>query len=497
MFQASPKSSANILQGAGAIASALLTVVLLVSGPTTAGATDLTVDQNDAGCDDVAGTPYCSISAAVAAAVADDVIMVRTGLYSENVDFNGKAITLQSESGPTATEINGQGGTTVVIGPNGQIEGFLITGGVNTFGAGMAVNGAGSVIKGNIFDGNSEGGGGYGAGIGGNSASPTIDGNVFRNNSCDSQFLSGVVSFINSSSPLVINNLFVNNNCRGLNMTLPASGQPQVLNNTFVGNPAGIYFDRRIAIAGQTYRNNIVFGNDTGIEVNFGDDTNNPVFEDNDVFGNTVNYSGITDQTGASQNFSADPLFADSANDDYRLLPTSPAIDAAIAQQSVIEDILSIARPIDGDGDTVPASDLGAYEASPPTANAGTDLTVNVGSAVTLDASASSDLDGTIASYGWTQTAGAAVTLNNAQSAAPSFTAPATAANLTFQLTVMDDLGFVATDEVAVAVVAPPAPPPPKKKKGGGTSGLAFLGLLLGIVAFRESNRRRPIAGSR
>ena len=55
------------------------------------------------------------------------------------------------------------------------------------------------LVAGNVFENNQQGGGGFGAGIGGN---------VFINNSCDNQFLSGVVSFVNSSSPRVVNNVF-------------------------------------------------------------------------------------------------------------------------------------------------------------------------------------------------------------------------------------------------------------------------------------------------
>jgi hypothetical protein len=59
-----------------------------------------------------------------------------------------------------------------------------------------------------------------------------------------------------------------------------------------------------------------------------------------------------------------------------------------------------------------------------PTADAGPDQTVNEGDSVSLDASGSSDQDGTIASYSWTQTAGTAATLSDANSATPSYKAP-------------------------------------------------------------------------
>ena len=91
---------------------------------------------------------------------------------------------------------------------------------------------------------------------------------------------------------------------------------------------------------------------------------------------------------------------------------------------------------------------------SPPTANAGSDQNASVNATVTLNGSASSDLDGSIASYGWTQTAGAAVSLSNAAVANPSFTAPASATVLTFLLTVADNEGAIGTDSVTINVLA-------------------------------------------
>ena len=90
-----------------------------------------------------------------------------------------------------------------------------------------------------------------------------------------------------------------------------------------------------------------------------------------------------------------------------------------------------------------------------PTANAGTDQEVNELTAVTLTGSGT-DNDGTIASYAWTQTAGAPVTLSNANTAQASFEAPDVAANttLTFKLTVTDDKGATAEDTINVTVKA-------------------------------------------
>jgi hypothetical protein len=91
----------------------------------------------------------------------------------------------------------------------------------------------------------------------------------------------------------------------------------------------------------------------------------------------------------------------------------------------------------------------------PPMANAGADQTVNEGGNVTLDGTGSSDPDGDLLAYSWTQTAGPAVTLSNANTTTPSFVAPNIAADdgviLTFELTVSDGVEN-STDTVNIII---------------------------------------------
>ncbi|MFT3838765.1 MAG: myxosortase-dependent M36 family metallopeptidase [Myxococcaceae bacterium] len=88
-----------------------------------------------------------------------------------------------------------------------------------------------------------------------------------------------------------------------------------------------------------------------------------------------------------------------------------------------------------------------------PTAAAGNDQTVNERVLVTLSGSGS-DPDGDAVTYGWIQTAGPAVTLNNATTATPSFVAPDVTvggATLSFQLTVTaGTLNAISTTNVEV-----------------------------------------------
>ena len=97
-----------------------------------------------------------------------------------------------------------------------------------------------------------------------------------------------------------------------------------------------------------------------------------------------------------------------------------------------------------------------------PTSNAGADRSVVEGTTgVTLDGSGSSDSDGTIEKYAWTlTTSNDDVTLTGADTATASFTAPEVDADtvLVFRLTVTDNDGATATDEVSITVINNIAP---------------------------------------
>jgi len=73
-----------------------------------------------------------------------------------------------------------------------------------------------------------------------------------------------------------------------------------------------------------------------------------------------------------------------------------------------------------------------------PVANAGANQAVQVSSTVQLDGSASSDPGGNPLTYQWTQTSGPTITLSSNTAVKPTFTAPASATSLTFQLVVND-----------------------------------------------------------
>ena len=67
-----------------------------------------------------------------------------------------------------------------------------------------------------------------------------------------------------------------------------------------------------------------------------------------------------------------------------------------------------------------------------PVASAGADQSVLSGALVTLSGTASTDPDGDSLTFAWSQTGGTAVTLSNANTASPTFTAPGAATTLVF-----------------------------------------------------------------
>ncbi len=91
-------------------------------------------------------------------------------------------------------------------------------------------------------------------------------------------------------------------------------------------------------------------------------------------------------------------------------------------------------------------------ENRPPVANAGPDQTLLFPGTVTLDGSGSFDPDNQTLTYQWQQLAGKPVQLNGANTAMPTF--EATTSDYTFRLTVTDEGGLSATDEVTISVVS-------------------------------------------
>ena len=341
-------------------------VVTLVVKPTAEGVVhnkatittssfDPIATDNSATSTTTVGLPAAGIQALIDAAAPGSTVTIGPGLYVGGLNFNGKDLVLRSSDGPAATIIHGGKATTAVrMGPGGALVGFTITGAPIMYNSALEVGGRGSLISGNIFDGNHQVAGGFGAAISGNVSSPTIERNVFRNNRCDEQRVSGVVAFLNDSSPRIVNNIFENNACRAVNIHSDTTNTSQVINNTFVGNRSAIIIDR-FNKPNETYRNNILVGNGIAFEMEAGLPLDMPVaWTNNLLFDNTVDYQVVANPTGTNGNISADPLFVDQAAGNYHLRDGSPAIGAGSASGAPSIDFDAAAR-------TTPV-DIGAFE---------------------------------------------------------------------------------------------------------------------------------------
>lgn len=195
-----------------------------------------------------------TIQAAINAAANGDTVLVSDGTYIENINFNGKAITVTSVNGPAVTTIDGGKLNTVVLFVTGEtsasvLNGFTITNGSAGFqtpnfgeGGGIAVENASPTITNNVITAN---GACNGVGIGVSFAAPLIQGNVISNNvqaGCSGGIGGGGISVGGESSGTkIIGNTIANNSmpAGGGGIALFAAGGPLIQNNIFSGNNGG------------------------------------------------------------------------------------------------------------------------------------------------------------------------------------------------------------------------------------------------------------------
>lgn len=119
-----------------------------------------------------------------------------------------------------------------------------------------------------------------------------------------------------------------------------------------------------------------------------------------------------------------------------------------------------------------------------PTLSLSDDQSVNAQAVVNLAAIAN-DPEGFALSYQWTQTSGAAVSIEDDTASSISFRTPAAADTLVFELSVTDDFGAVTSGSVTITVKAPVTPTEPvdptqtvSSSGGGSMFWLPLFGLL-------------------
>jgi hypothetical protein len=189
-----------------------------------------------------------TIQAGINAAVNGDTVMVAPGTYVENINFNGKRITVASSGGAKATIIDGGQVDSVVTFASGEnrgsvLKGFTLQNGATGFeGGGIVISSSPTVMK-NIIKNNIACNGGGGIGIA--FASPLVKQNKILNNSQRSNCFGGIggggISIRGESSAEIIKNVISTNTWQSGNgggITLFAAGAPLIQNNKIVGNTA-------------------------------------------------------------------------------------------------------------------------------------------------------------------------------------------------------------------------------------------------------------------
>ncbi len=378
--------------------------------------------------------PYCSIQVAIDASVNGDTVEVASGTYFEAIDFSGKAITLRSSDGPAttiidATNVPAVGETVSVVRcVNGEtaatvLYGFTITGGTGDttatalpVGGGMYNNGSSPTVDNCTFNGNTanSGGGMYNSnfsnptvanctfsensvifrgGIGGgmcnsSNSNPTVTNCIFSGNTA---LLGGGMSN-RSSSPTLTNCMFSGNSASRTGGGISnVSSSPTLTNCTFSGNMAIIDGGGMInaSSSNPTITNCILWGNSPNeIFSNNNSNNNTPIIAYSDVGGSggSAAWNPLIGTDGGG-NIDAAPLFVDplgldglagTADDDLRLLPGSPCIDAGdntAVPIGVTTDLDGNPRFVDdpstpdtGNGMS-PIIDMGAYELQPVCGN--------------------------------------------------------------------------------------------------------------------------------
>jgi len=247
--------------------------------------------------------PYLTIGDAFDVAFGGTTIVVREGLYNgpdnKNLDFGGRAITVQSEDGPMHCLIDCEGDGRAFYLNSGEtsvsvIAGFTITNG--------SVTGHG----GGIYC-------GYGC-------SPTITNCIITGNSASG--LGGGIFFGDESLSSMTNCLIVGNDAlNGGGIYCWNYAAPSVTNCTFSGNDATFGGAACFHTNSSTTLTNCVLWGDFP----------------NEIGGTaTVTYSDVQGSCPGTGNIDADPLFLDPGywtgtdwvDGDYHLYPCSPAIDA-------------------------------------------------------------------------------------------------------------------------------------------------------------------------
>jgi parallel beta-helix repeat protein len=252
-----------------------------------------------------------TIQDGINAASNGDVVQVSPGTYTEDINFNGKAITVMSLNGPQTTIIDGNHSASVVTFNSGEtvasiLKGFTIQNGAATSssydGGGVAISNASPTVEGNIIQNNVACDGGAGVYV--DFSSAVIKRNIINNNSqqgCSGGIGGAGVAVAGAASAQVIGNTIENNTwgSAGGSMTLFSAGTPTIMNNVIAGNTAsgaqggGIWL---VNSENELLIQNLVYGNSAsegaGIYISIPSGSIGPLLVNNTVANNLLSSTG-------------------------------------------------------------------------------------------------------------------------------------------------------------------------------------------------------------
>ncbi len=426
---------------------------------------------------------YATIQMAINDANEGDTIIVSPGTYLENITFQGRNIVLTSTNPDdpevvAATVIHGYGQSSVVTFANGEtpetvISGFTITGGYGTLlaaefigresviaGGGILCTASSPTITKNLITGNSNeevldtlGIEGWGGGIGCLGSNAIVTHNIIRDNS--SVIGGGILAGLENAN--ITNNLIYDNSAMVGGGVLLLAGS--IINNTIVNNYASdsggnIYFASYTEYGPCIALSNVI-GNARGTDSIYREGSiPEDRIEFNSIWDGIDNiYKPETKTRDARNNIYQDPMLVNIQSNDFRLQMDSPCINAGDPNcivQAGEKDMYGNDRLIYG------RVDIGAAEFSGnlrPVAVAGDDQTLDeIPDYITLDAGSSYDPDGNQdLIYEWTQTAGASVDIDGADSQVATFK-PSDYGVYNFSLSVSDGKLDSETDDITILI---------------------------------------------